>query len=448
MIAIISNDEFRMVNVEVRSLRNSLFNIPHSSLILLLSVLILSCSTKDSTHEHTDTYTCPMHPTVVSDRPSTCPVCGMDLVRKARPGEEVKITEDLAKLIKSPNEIVVASIKTIRGEFKSMPSELSLNGIVTYDTRNIYSIPTRVGGRLEKVFLKYNFQPVVKGQKVAEVYSAELVNAQRELVYLLQKDGENVAMIEAAKNKLSLLGATTQQIETLTKTQEVLYTFSIYSPYSGYVITETQPAPSAPVNASASESSDGMGMGGGATPSPAAGNPTSPQTSTLLREGNYVSTGQVLFKVVNSNSVWLEFNVPSSQGSQIKTGSELNLVKDGSPVKIKVDFIEPFGEAGEDFIRLRSYYKGDDLSIGQFVQATLTTSSKESLWLPKEAVTDLGTKKIIFIKERGQFKPKEIETGVQSNGWIEITKGLTSGDEVANNAQYLIDSESFVKTSN
>lgn len=448
MRAINSNDEFRMMNVEVYSLRYSLFDIRYSSLTLLLSVLILSCSTKDSAHEHTETYTCPMHPTVVSDRPSTCPVCGMDLVRKARPGEEVKITEDLAKLIKSPNETVIASIKTIRGDFKSMPSTLTLNGIVTYDTRNIYSIPTRVGGRLEKVFLRYNFQPVSKGQKIAEVYSAELVNAQRELVYLLQKDGENVAMIKAAKNKLSLLGATAQQIETLTKNQEVLYTFSIYSSYSGYVISETQPAPSAPVNASASESSDGMGMGGSTTPSPASANQTSPQTSTLLREGNYVSTGQVLFKVVNSNSVWLEFNVPSSQGNQIKTGSELNLIKDGSSVKIKVDFIEPFSEAGEDFVRLRSYYKGDDLSVGQFVQATLTTISKESLWLPKEAVTDLGTKKIIFIKERGQFKPKEVETGIRSDGWIEITKGLTSGDEVASNAQYLIDSESFVKTSN
>ena len=123
-----------------------------------------------------------MHPTVIANKPGVCPVCGMDLVRKANAGEEVKITEELARLIKSPNEVVVASTKTVRGEFKSMEISMDLNGIVSYDTRNIYTIPSRTSGRIEKVFLKYNFQAVVKGQKVAEVYSPELINAQRELI--------------------------------------------------------------------------------------------------------------------------------------------------------------------------------------------------------------------------------------------------------------------------
>jgi hypothetical protein len=86
-----------------------------------------------------------MHPTVISDRPGTCPVCGMDLVRKARAGEAVKITEDLSKLLKSPNETVVASINTIKGQYKSVPVSVQAQGVVTYDTRNIYTIPARLG---------------------------------------------------------------------------------------------------------------------------------------------------------------------------------------------------------------------------------------------------------------------------------------------------------------
>ena len=81
--------------------------------------MMTACSS-DKQAENADTYICPMHPTVVSDRPSTCPVCGMDLVRKARAGEEVEITEDLARLIKSPNEVVIASIKTVKAEYKSL----------------------------------------------------------------------------------------------------------------------------------------------------------------------------------------------------------------------------------------------------------------------------------------------------------------------------------------
>src|SRR5687768_13171285 len=129
-----------------RNLRNSLF--------ALLILFAAACNTEE-TSQGDDTYTCPMHPTVISDRSGSCPVCGMDLVRKARAGEEVEITDDLSKLLKSPNESVVASIKTIKGEYKSVDVSVEAQGVVTYDTRNIYTIPARVGGRLEKIYLKY-----------------------------------------------------------------------------------------------------------------------------------------------------------------------------------------------------------------------------------------------------------------------------------------------------
>src|SRR5688572_9402404 len=135
-------------------------NWRNSWLLIVVLAFAVSCNKGDEHAEHADTYTCPMHPTVISDKPGTCPVCGMDLVRKARAGEEVEITEDLSKLIKSPNETVIASIKTIKGEYKSMTVSTEAQGVVTYDTRNIYTIPARIGGRLEKVLLKYAFQQV------------------------------------------------------------------------------------------------------------------------------------------------------------------------------------------------------------------------------------------------------------------------------------------------
>src|SRR6187401_347017 len=87
-------------------------------LFMMLSILISACNSEHSAQH--DTYTCPMHPTVISDKPGVCPVCGMDLVRKAREGEDVKITEDLAKLIKSPNEVVASKITTIKPVYKAM----------------------------------------------------------------------------------------------------------------------------------------------------------------------------------------------------------------------------------------------------------------------------------------------------------------------------------------
>ncbi len=419
--------------------------------LMLLMVFVIGCSRTDSSHEHSDTYICPMHPTVVSDKPGVCPVCGMDLVRKARPGEEVKITEDLARLIKSPNEVVLATVKTTKAEYKTMPVSFRVQGVVTYDTRNIFTIAARVGGRLEKVFLKYNYQPVREGQKVAEIYSAELVNAQRELLYLLKNDPENKLLLDAAKSKLLLLGATQKQVEEVVKKQEVSYTFSIYSPYQGFVIDDNQSAPSAPANGMAKPSSSpgGMGMGGSASntvSTSAAVNPSS--ASSFVREGSYVASGQTLFRIVNTKSLWIEFNVPLRQASQIKAGDTLTWVDRSTTRQLKIDFVEPFFAEGEDFIRLRSYYKGADVSVGQLVEASIHSVSGESLWIPKEALLDLGLEQIVFLKERGLFKPTKVKAGLQTEDWVEIKSGLTSSDEMAVNAQYLIDSENFIKTSN
>src|SRR5688500_1102431 len=210
----------------------SKFRVSNFQCLSMLLILLAACNTKEITQQD-GTYTCPMHPTVISDRPGTCPICGMDLVRKGRAGEEVEITEDLAKLLKSPNETVVGSVKTVKGQYRSVASSLNAQGVVTYDPRTIYTISSRVDGRLEKIYLKFAYQPVTKGQKVAEIYSPELITAQRELVFLLENDSENKPMIDASKTKLELLGMTASQIKTITDTKKTTSTFSVYSPYSG-----------------------------------------------------------------------------------------------------------------------------------------------------------------------------------------------------------------------
>jgi len=49
--------------------------------------------------------------------------------------------------------------------------------------------------------------------------------------------------------------------------------------------------------------------------------------------------------------------------------------------------------------------------------------------------------------DRG-FIVNKIETGNEANGYIEVLQGLLPSDEIAGNAQYLMDSESFVRTKN
>lgn len=418
-------------------------------MIYLVAVLLtLASCGQDSKHaEHADTYTCPMHPTVISDKPGTCPVCGMNLVRKARAGEEVEITEDLAKLIKSPNETVVGSFKTIKGQYQSVPVSIEAQGIVTYDTRNTYTIPSRVGGRLEKVLLKYKFQPVSKGEKIAEIYSPALITAQRELLFLLENDSENKSLIEAAKSKLELLGLSNAQINNLIEKKEATNTFSLYSPYNGYLISNEQ-APTTSMTTPQPDASQGGTMSDGMGSTSQAATVPGQNASTIIREGGYVSAGQTLFRIVDNSRLRIELDLSANQAGTIKVGDKLELdFGGGKKEHATVDFVQPFFNEGQDFMKLRVYTKKiEGLHIGQLVNGTITLQSPESLWVPKEAVLDLGKDRIVFVKDKGELKPKKISTGISADGLIEITSGLASSDEIAANAQYLVDSESFIKT--
>ena len=133
------------------NLRNNIYLVFFSLLLVLAS-----CKGKDDNSANGgEQYTCSMHPQVVQDKPGLCPICGMDLVRKSRPGEELKITKELSYLLKPTNALVASSIKTVTPVYKSMEVKTEAKGIIAHDTRKISTISARYGGRIEKLYLKY-----------------------------------------------------------------------------------------------------------------------------------------------------------------------------------------------------------------------------------------------------------------------------------------------------
>jgi len=407
-------------------------------------MLLTGGCTKKEAQTATDQYTCPMHPTVQSDKPGACPVCGMELVRKARAGEEVKITEDIARLLQSPDAAVVSSLATLRGEYSRRNISVEAHGVVTFDTRYVYEVPARVGGRLESVYVHYALQAVKQGQKLFEIYSPELVTAQDELLYLASHDPGNTDLMKAAREKLYLLGVAAAQVDDLLKAGKTTARFTIFSPYSGYAMPgqSGEAVVAAAPSSSAPSAMKVMGAAGGTTAVS-----TGTSKSSMLHEGDYVSRGQRLMTVVSLNAVRVELKMPSASGAAIRVGDTLSVaLNNAQPRKARVDFVEPFFDQGEEFVNVRVYVRGADLQISQLVEAHITQRTADLFWLPVEAVADLGTEKIVFVKERGLFKPRPVITGARSGGWIEIRKGLASSDDVAANASYLVDSESFIKT--
>lgn len=430
-------------------------NIGTAIVAALLITLLGSCNAKkDSLDAHDqEEYTCPMHPQIVQDRPGSCPVCGMDLVKKSNKGGGVAITEDLKKLIKPTNSSVIATIKTVHPERRTLDANSVASGVINYDTRKTYTVPIRFSGRIEKLYVKYNYQAVMQGQVIMEVYSPEMVTAQRELLYVASEQKEDKQLLESSKQKLRLLGLIEQQIDKIIADGKESFTLPVLSPYTGYIVEATLSGNAIQTSpASASMSAGGMNSKNEnlSQATQVQGANSSQQIS--IREGMYVTAGQSLFKVVDGTRLWAELYFPATEASMIRKESAIELQVKGSDIKIssKVDFVQPFFSDGSQFLKVRSYLKSGEykIRVGQLITGEIAHPHSESLWIPREAILDLGVQQIVFLKNRGTFAPSKVKTGVQSGNWIEVTEGLNDSSEIASNAQYLVDSESFIKVDN
>ena len=118
-----------------------------------------------------------------------------------------------------------------------------------------------------------------------------------------------------------------------------------------------------------------------------------------------------------------------------------------SRFKGTIGFIEPFFRQGSKTVTARVYFDNSTakIPVGSQVKAEIMSHNRMADWLPKSAVVSLGIDKIAFKKVEGGFIAHKVVTGAVVGDKIQIVSGLLPEDGVAENAQYLMDSESFIK---
>lgn len=319
-------------------------------------------------------------------------------------------------VVKPVNAQVLARISVIQAKKGSRVFIQEVQGRVEYDVRNQLALASRVSGRIEKLYVKFNYQPVKKGQLIMEVYAPDLAAAQRELL-LIQQHGDVEGMLEPAKRRLLLLGMEMSQLKQVLRTGQVAYRIPVYSSADGFILEQSA--------ASAAEN-----------------------TPVLLREGQYLTAGQQVFTIYRTGDLLATFSMAPEIAAQVNRQDKIliqPLADTSRTIAGKIGMIQPVLNAEENFAIARVYLKHSGLTPGELVTGQFPFFSKNSYWLPQAAVVSLGNEMVVFRKEGQVFIPKSVRTGVSQKGEVQVLDDISNW-QVAGNAQYLVDSESFIKT--
>ena len=396
------------------------------SLFILLVLAPFGCtndSSKNGGQQASDTkevYTCPMHPSVISDRPGACPVCGMALVKKSQQQElSGKDKAMLETVSLSPTQRVVANIATMRVERTTISGKISAVGVVDFAEPLQATVAARFRGRIEKLHVNFTGSVVRKGQPLFDLYSPDLISAQQDFLLTLDakksaeamKNESNAAvqdrLIETSRNRLHMhFGLTNEQITELEQDKKMRHTATYYSPISGTVL------------------------------------------SKQIQEGQFVDEGSTLYQLADLSRVWIYLDVYEKDLRNVHIGQRVGISTEayaGDSFTGRVTFIDPTINAESRTVRVRTEFTnaGGKLKPNMFVKATIEQPNKDAIVVPASALISTGKRNVVWVEVgENSFVPRNVVIGAKNESSVEILSGIEEGEKIVTTGGYLIDSES------
>lgn len=386
----------------------------------VISVSLIACSSDHKKDEHSGhsqeqtaeatKYTCPMHPQVIQDKPGTCPICGMDLVKVD------KSQSDSNDLMLSDSQLKLANVTVQTVSIKPVGQTLVINARLANNEDLTEVISSRSAGRIEKLFVKETGRMVKAGEALYELYSETLLTLQRE--YLLAKEqyeslGKDEpryeSFLKASERKLLLYGLTNKQIEALAQSKTIKQRISFLAPAGGIV------------------------------------------SEIKVSEGQYVDEGSILYRIENIRQLWLEAELYPNETALVKSGDKLTVRVNGFesiPLEAKVIFLSPEYRANTQITVIRALIQNPELEFkpGMQAQVLFTHSSRTAVAIPIDAVIRDGKGTHVYVETgTNTFQPRMVKTGLEDFDQVEITEGLKAGDRIAVTGAYLLYSEIILK---
>jgi len=376
-------------------------------------------------------YTCPMHPFIIKDKPGTCPICAMELIKKVdgdaaggtQTAEQKQQADMLGHVSLSPTQRVMANVATVAAKQATLHKEINAVGIVQFDQSRQAKVTAWIAGRIDQLHVNKVGDVVSKDKPVAEIYSPDLVATQQE--YLLavksrdQLKNSSIAaiaqngegLVQSARQRLMLFGVKESQITELEKAGKPNIRLPIYTPLSGVVIEK------------------------------------------MMQQGQYVNTGEVLFNIADLSKVWVEIDVFENEVPYVQVGQQVEIrsaAEHGALVRGRIGFVYPFHDPKTHTVKARVEISnpGFRFKPDMFVNAIIKVPLVKGIVVPVTAVIDTGKRQVVWVEtSAGMFEPRDVSVGERVDDQAQILSGLKSGDRVAVSGGYLIDSESQLKGS-
>ena len=340
----------------------------------------------------------PMVPDQHFDKPGKSPFMDMELVAKYASVANEATDSSPAVSVETHMQQQLG-IRTATVQKKDMSNVVRASGRLTLDEKQMASATVRADGYVEELHVRALGEHVEQGQKLASIYAPQLQTAQAEYLLALH----NGALPES-RARLLRLGMAEQDIAALTSSQKILLRVGLYAPISGFVM------------------------------------------ELAVREGDSVKAGMAVMQIANHQSIWQIVEVPERYALDVHIGQRADITLDSQPGVVlsgSVQHIYPELDNSTRSLRVRIVLDNADRKLmpGMYAQTTLLTPARNVLSVPTESIIATGTRTVVIVKDKNNFRPAAVVIGMEQNGDTEIISGLHPDEMVVTSGQFLIDSE-------
>ena len=340
----------------------------------------------------------PMDPNFKSDKPGKSPM-GMDLVPvyedSASDGDAVTINAAVVNNL---------GVRTEKAQVRPLWRRVEATGYVGFDETRISHINTRVQGWIVSLRVNSEGERVRKGDLLFELYSPEIVNAQKEYLQALNRGGPK--LVGGAEEKLRALGMIPSEVKALAQRGTASENIKIIAPQDGVVATLS------------------------------------------VREGMFIQPNTTIMSLADLSSVWMQAEVFESQADWVAVGQAAEARLDylpGSVFSGQVDYVYPVLDPVTRNLRVRLRFDNPNERLKPNMYARVSVYGRlkpYALSIPREALIRApGRDRVVVAVGDGGFHVHEVMTGMESGEFVEILAGISEGDEIVTSAQFLIDSE-------